>query len=251
MVNFLLKSIPVVVTLIFWQLLVNLGLISGLYFPAPLNILKQIFFLFFNDYSFSYGIAMSSYRLFWGALISIPTAIIIAVSISLNRYIAFWLKPLIAITYPIPKLAIFPLLLVIFGVEDMSKIAIIAIGMFFLVLLNTLHGLQRISKIGYFDIVTIYKIPFLQKIINVMIKGALPDILSGIKVGMGYGLVMIVAGEFTVSKDGIGFFMWNAWDQFRITDLYCGLFILSLMGLIFFYCLDFIHKIFHQYEEDT
>lgn len=250
MVNFLIKSIPVVVTLMFWQLLVGLDLISGLYFPAPLTILKQIFFLFFNDNSFSHGIAMSSYRLFWGALISIPAAIMVAVAISLNRYIAFWLKPLIAITYPIPKLAIFPLLLVILGVDNASKIAIIAIGMFFLVLLNTLHGLERISQIGYFDIVNIYKIPFFQKITNVMIKGAFPDILSGIKVGIGYGLVMIVAGEFTVSKDGIGFFMWNAWDQFRIIDLYAGLFILSLMGLIFFYCIDFIQKRFLQYKEE-
>jgi ABC-type nitrate/sulfonate/bicarbonate transport system permease component len=250
MIHYLFKSLPVVVVLIVWQVLVKFELISGLYFPAPLNILKQLFFLLFNDSSFSYGIVMSSYRLFIGALVSIPSAILVALAIHLNRYIALFLEPLIAITYPIPKLAIFPLLLVIFGIEDMSKIAIIAIGIFFLVLLNTLHGLQRIAKLGYFDIVKIYKIPFLYKIFNVMIKGVFPDILTGIKVGMGYGLVMVVAGEFTVSKDGIGFFMWNAWDQFRITDLYCGLFILSLMGLIFFYTLDFIHNKFHQYREE-
>ncbi len=83
-----------------------------------------------------------------------------------------------------------------------------------------------------------------------MIKGVSPDILAGIKVGIGYGLVMVVAGEFTVSRDGIGFFMWNAWDQFRITDLYCGLFVLSLMGLIFFYTLDFIDNKLHQYKEE-
>ena len=250
MVSFIFKSIPVIVTLIIWQILSSFNFISALYFPAPSGILKELVFLLFNDHSFYYGIVRSSYRLFLGVLVSVPTAIIVGLAMSLNRYVAFWLEPLIAITYPIPKLAIFPLLLVIFGIDDMSKVAIIAIGIFYLVLLNTLHGLQRLSKIGYFDIVTIYKIPFWQKIFYVLIKGVFPDILSGIKVGIGYGLVMVVAGEFTVSQDGIGFFMWNSWDQFRITDLYCGLFVLSFMGFIFFNILDFIQKKFDIYKED-
>ena len=250
MVNIIFKSIPVLVALILWQTLTRFNLISALYFPPPADILKELFFLLFNDPSFTYGILRSSYRLFLGLLISVPTAIIVGLAMSLSRHITFWLEPLIAVTYPIPKLAIFPLLLVIFGIDDMPKIAVIAIGIFFLVLLNTLHGLERLSKAGYFDIVTIYKIPFWKKIFHVMIKGIFPDILNGIKVGIGYGLVMVVAGEFTVSKDGIGFFMWNAWDQFRITDLYCGLFVLSLMGFIFFNTLDFIQKKFDIYKED-
>ena len=132
----------------------------------------------------------------------------------------------------------------------LPKIAIIAIGIFFLVLLSTVHGVQRLSPFGYLDIVFIYKIPFWKRLFRIIIRGALPEILNGIKMGLGYGLVMVVAGEFSVSRNGIGFFMWNAWDQFRIRDLYCGLIILSLLGLFIFIVLDGIKNNLRGFKKD-
>jgi len=141
-------------------------------------------------------------------------------------------------------------LLVIFGIGDAAKIAIIAIGIFFLVLFNTTQGVKRLISLGYFNIIFIYKIPYRTKISKIIFQGALPEILNGIKMGLGYGLVMVIAGEFTISKNGIGFFMWNAWDQFRILDLYCGLVVISLLGYIIFIFLERIQNRLKGFQSD-
>jgi ABC-type nitrate/sulfonate/bicarbonate transport system permease component len=236
--NIFLHSFSAITVLILWEIASKNNFINSLYFPAPSEVISKLFYLFFNQADFLGDIWASTYRLIMGSIISIPVALILGVAIGLNKYVDLFFKSLIAITYPIPKLAIFPLLLVIFGIGDASKIAMIAIGIFFLVLLNTIHGVERVFSSGYFDIVLIYRIPFWNKLFRVVIRGALPEILNGIKIGMGYGLVMVVAGEFSASRRGVGCFMWNAWDQFRIKELYCGLIILSLLGLIIFVVLD-------------
>jgi ABC-type nitrate/sulfonate/bicarbonate transport system permease component len=239
-IKIFLSSSSIVTLLIIWEIASKNNFINSLYFPSPSEVISRLFYLIFNETAFLGDIWASTYRLIYGSIISIPPAIILGVAIGLNKYVDLFFKPLIAITYPIPKLAIFPLLLVIFGMGDASKIAMIAIGIFYLVFLNTTHGVERLSSSGYFDIVLIYRIPFWKKLFQVVIRGTLPEILDGIKIGMGYGLVMVVAGEFSASRRGVGCFMWNAWDQFRIKDLYCGLAILSLLGFMIFFVLDSI-----------
>lgn len=248
--NFLLSSSAIITLLIVWEMGARNNLINVLYLPTPSEIISRLSYLIFKEPTFLNDIWASLYRLIIGAIFSIPPAIILGVAIGLNKYIDLFFKHLIAVTYPIPKLAIFPLLLVIFGVGDASKIAIIAIGIFFLVLLSTVHGIQRLSASGYFDVVIIYKIPFWKRLFRIITRGALPEILNGIKIGLGYGLVMVVAGEFSVSRNGIGFFMWNAWDQFRVKDIYCGLIILSLSGLFIFIALDGIKNNLRGFKND-
>lgn len=248
--NIFLNSSSVITLLIIWEIASKNNFINSLYFPAPSEVISRLFYLVFNDTAFLGDIWASTYRLIIGSIISIPPAIILGVATGLNKYVDLFFKPLIAITYPIPKLAIFPLLLVIFGIGDASKIAIIAIGVFFLVILNTIHGIQSLFSSGYFDIVVVYKIPFWKKLFQIVIRGILPEILNGVKIGVGYGLVMVVAGEFSASRNGVGFFMWNAWDQFRVTDLYCGLVILSLFGLIIFIVIDKIKNNLKGFKSD-
>ncbi|MBU1998860.1 MAG: ABC transporter permease subunit, partial [Candidatus Omnitrophica bacterium] len=177
----------------------------------------------------------SLYRLIAGASIAIPLAVIIGMSIAMNKWCSFIFTPLIATLYPMPKLALFPLLLVIFGLGDISKIALITVGIFFWVLFYTLHGVQRLFTEDYMDIAAAFGIPLLKKVRRIVLRGALPEIINGVKTGLGHGLSMVVASEFTFSKNGIGYFIWNAWDQFRIVDMYCGLVVIGSLGIIAYY----------------
>lgn len=227
------------VILILWELLSRLKIISDIYFPAPDSIFLRFIYLLFGDPKFLSDIIFSLKRLSLGVIISVPCAIALGLSMGLNKRINRFLAPLISITYPIPKLSILPLLMILLGIGDISKIAIIAIGIFYLVLLNVISGIQGLP-IVYFYIIKVYKIPFAKKICLIILKGILPDILQGCKVGIGYGLIMVVASEFIAAKNGIGFFMWNAWDQFRIKDVYVGLAVFSLLGLTVFTFFDWL-----------
>jgi ABC-type nitrate/sulfonate/bicarbonate transport system permease component len=236
------KTLAVIITapaviLILWEFLSRLKAINNIYFPAPTHILLRFIDLLFQDPKFLSDILFSLKRLALGVIISVPSAIALGLSIGLDKRVARFFTPLISITYPIPKLSILPLLMILLGIGDISKIAIIAIGIFYLVLLNVIHGIRGLPVV-YFYIIKIYRIPFVKTIYLIILKGILPDILQGCKVGIGYGLIMVVASEFIAAKNGIGFFMWNAWDQFRIKDVYVGLAVFSLMGLTVFAFFD-------------
>jgi ABC-type nitrate/sulfonate/bicarbonate transport system permease component len=220
-----------------WEGLSRFNVVNPTYFPPPVDIFLRLIQLLLHSPGFLLDIRCSFMRLAMGVIIAVPVAIVLGVGIGLSRKIERFLNPLIAITYPIPKLCILPFLMIILGVGDASKVAIIAIGIFYLVLLSVVHGIKGLPDI-YFDIAFVYHIPFAKRIFSVVLKGILPDILNGCKLGIGYGLVMVVAGEFIAAKNGVGFFMWNAWDQFRINDLYVGLFFFSLVGLGVFMLFD-------------
>lgn len=225
------------VILILWELLSRLKVMNNIYFPAPTSILFRCVCLLFQDCSFLSDILFSLKRLVLGVIISVPIAIALGLAMGLNKRMSRFFTPLISITYPIPKLSILPLLMILLGIGDVSKIAIIAIGIFYLVLLSVIHGIQGLPAV-YFYLIKVYRIPFAKRIYSIILKGILPDILQGCKVGIGYGLIMVVAGEFIAAKNGIGFFMWNAWDQFRIKDVYVGLVVFSSLGLAVFTLFD-------------
>jgi ABC-type nitrate/sulfonate/bicarbonate transport system permease component len=228
-----------VLLLFLWEFLSRFNLINAVYFPSPSDIFMRFIQLLFHNQQFLIDIKSSVTRLIIGTVIAVPMAIIVGVGVGLNRKIGRFISPLIAITYPIPKLCILPLLMIILGIGEASKIAIIAIGIFYLVLLSVIQGIKGLPSI-YFDIIFVYRITFAKKIFSVVLKGILPDILYGCKTGIGYGLVMVVAGEFIAAKNGVGFFMWNAWDQFRIKDLYAGLTFFSLAGWGIFTLFDWL-----------
>lgn len=225
------------ILLVLWELFVRFRIIDSRYFPAPVTILRRMAALLLHDPKFLSDLLFSLERLVLGTVLAVPLAITFGLIIGLNQRAARFFNPLISVTYPIPKLSILPLLMILLGIGDASKIAIIAIGTFYLVLLSVVHGIRRMPEI-YSYIVRIYKIPFFKKIYSIVLKGVLPDILYGCKIGIGYGLVMVVAGEFFAAKNGVGFFMWNAWDQFRILDVYVGLAVFSLTGLAVFAFFD-------------
>jgi NitT/TauT family transport system permease protein len=225
-------SVPLILILI-WECLVIFKLINGLYFPRPSDIVRRLLVLSFHEKHFSMHIMYSFFRFTAGYALAAPLALILGVGAALNGTLKKAILPLFSLTYPIPKIAVFPLLMVIFGIGDAPKIAIVAIGVFYLMFYHVFHSASQLHH-SYFDVAKIYKIPSRTIMISIIARGIFPDILNGSKLGMGYGLVMVVAGEFVAATNGIGFFMWNAWDQFRIIDMYASLVVISLMGIVIF-----------------
>jgi ABC-type nitrate/sulfonate/bicarbonate transport system permease component len=216
--------------LLLWEFFARFSDTCPSYFPAPSRILGRLIYLLLLDRRLIADVLYSLKRLMWGTVISVPVAIVLGMALALHKTFARFFLPLVSITYPIPKLSILPLLMIILGIGDFSKIALIAAGIFYFVLLSVIHAIQGMPEV-YFEIMKVYKIPFGKRIFSVILKGILPDILHGSKMGIGYGIVMVVASEFIAAKNGIGFFMWNAWDQFRIIDVYVALTLFSFMGI--------------------
>ena len=177
-----------------------------------------------------------------GLALGATPALLLGLCMGLYRPVRAALDPIIAATYPIPKSAIVPLLLLIFGLGEMSKIVMVAIGAFFPVVINTSAGVQEIPAI-YRDVGRNYGAGRWQTFRTIALPGALPLIMTGLKLAVGLGLILIVIAEMIGAKSGLGYMIWNAWQIFAVPTMYVGLITISVLGVIFTLVLTEIERV--------
>jgi len=234
---FILSPITV---LFIWEVFSRAGIVDVRFFPPPSAIFYHLVFVSPEE-GIIQDIFASLNRLFWGYLAGCLLGIIFGIAMGLRRTLYAAIYPIVALTYPIPKIAILPLIMLIFGIGDFAKIVMVAIGCFFLVLINTLHGVASIDKI-YHDVATVYKIKRRNFILKIILPGSLPAIFAGLKLAIGYSLVLVVAAEFSGADKGIGVLIWQSWETFSIKSMYAGIFVIGAMGFIFSYTLHVIER---------
>lgn len=226
--------------LLLWEVCTRSGILDGRFFPAPSTIFYYLIFVSPGDGIFS-DILASLNRIFWGYLAGSTIGAALGITMGLSSMVRTFFYPIIALTYPIPKIAILPLIMLIFGIGEMSKIVVVAIGSFFLVLMNTLHGVDNVAKIHH-DVVKVYRISKHNFIFRVVVPGALPSIFTGLKLAIGYCLVIVVAAEFSGAEAGIGYLIWQSWETFSIKAMYAGIFVIGALGLLFSLVLEFLER---------
>ena len=217
--------------LLLWELCGRLGLLNPLFFPVPSLILLR-FIAMLADGEIQANLTITLFRLFTGFLLGTIPGILIGLLMGASEKIRLLLDPIVAATYPIPKLAIFPLLMIIFGIGEFSKIMAIAIGCFFIVLINAMAGVKNINK-DYFDVAKNYGASKGQLFTRVILPASLPMIFTGIRLALGMSLIVVVGVEFVSANYGIGAIIWNGWETFEIEKLYVGIFLCAILGIMF------------------
>jgi NitT/TauT family transport system permease protein len=186
--------------------------------------------------------AVSMQRLLYGTIIGGVPALVLGIAMGLNRPIRALFDPLIAATYPVPKSAILPLALLIFGLGEGSKIFMVAIGVFFPVVINATTGVLEINKI-YLDVGQNYKASRWNTFWTIALPGALPVIMTGFKLGIGIGLVLIAVAEMVGAKSGLGYLIWSAWSTFAVEQMYVGLFVIAIIGFLISLALNELERV--------
>ena len=227
--------------LLLWEILARLGLIDVRLLSSPAAILQTFFPLLLSG-ELLYNTYVSVMRVIWGFLVGAVPGVIIGMSMGLSPLVRSTVEPLISATYPIPKLALMPLILLIFGIGETSKIFTIAIGVFYLVVINTMAGVLSIERI-YLDVARNFKAGRLNFYLTVALPGALPMIFAGLKLGMGMALILIVAAELSAAQAGVGWMIWRAYDMFDIERMFVALITLSVLGYIFALLLDVCERL--------
>lgn len=224
-----------------WEFFSTINVEAQTFFP---RFSKVVLNLFTNSDEVFSELLFSLERLFIGVFISIVLAIFIALVIKRNSIVDTLFRPLIGATYPLPKITLFPFLMLIFGIGDTSKIALISLGSFYLMFNCFMAGLDRIYSSHLMSVVENYNIKGFRFFYGVIVKGAFLDFLTGLGLSFGYGLVMVVASEFVSAKNGIGYFIWNAWDSYHILDMYSGLIVIAFIGALIHFLIEFSKKKF-------
>lgn len=227
--------------LLIWEFLAHINAIDIRLFSSPYLITKAFLPLFFSG-ELLYHTAISVQRILIGFVVGALPGILIGIAMGLSPLVRSSLEPMINATYPIPKLALMPLILLIFGLGETSKIFTIAIGVFYLVAINTLTGVLNIDKI-YLDVARSFGANRKNFYLTVALPGALPMIFAGLKLGMGMALILIVAAELSAAQAGVGWMIWRAYDMFDIERMFVALIMLSILGYIFSLVLDWLERL--------
>lgn len=226
--------------LLVWEILARVNAIDTRLFSSPSLIVKAFVPLLLSG-ELLYNTAVSVQRVILGFAVGAVPGIVLGVSMGLSPFVRSAVEPMIAATYPIPKLAIMPLILLVFGLGETSKVFTIAIGVFYLVVINTMAGVLNIDKI-YLDVARNYGANRRDFYLTVAFPGALPMIFAGLKLGMGMALILIVAAELSAAKAGVGWMIWRAYDMFDIEQMFVALIVLSVLGYIFSLLLDAVER---------
>jgi ABC-type nitrate/sulfonate/bicarbonate transport system permease component len=236
----LLSIVSPLALLLLWDVLVRVGVIDARFFPAPSTVATTLWAMAKSG-ELWLNTQASLIRLFWGFLVGGIPALGLGIAMGLSPLLRAIVEPLIAATYPIPKSAIMPLILLIFGLGEASKIAMVAIGVFFPVAMNAVTGVLEINKI-YLDVGRNYQANRWQVFRTIALPGALPFIMTGIKLGVGLGLILIAISEMLGAKSGLGYLIWNAWQILDVNVMYVGLFMIALLGFLFTHVLNALER---------
>ena len=223
-----------------WEALSRLALLDPRFIPSPATVLHTIVAMTRTG-ELPYHVLVSSRRIVAGFLLGAVPAVGVGLMMGLSRPVRAVLMPLVSAIYPIPKIAVYPLLIFYLGLGEASKISIVALSIFFLVLLNTMAGVLAVDP-AYFKIAKAYGANGRGVFATVAFPGALPQIFTGLKLGMGFALIVIVGAELLGSDKGIGYLIWRSYQIFAIDAMFAGLLVTAILGWVAILALDWLER---------
>lgn len=236
----LLSYFSPLLLLLIWELSAQFNLIDRRFFPPPSAIAGTAWKMIVSLELFDH-IGATLRRVGVGYVLGAVPGILLGLILGLNRPLRRILGPIFSALYPVPKIAILPLILLIFGVGDASKFVVIAIGVFFLLFYNTLGGVMQIPQI-YLDVARNAGATRLQTFRRIALPSALSGIFTGLKLAAGSSYIIISAAEFLGARSGVGFFIWASWQTFAVSRMFVGIVVISALGYLTIMALEAIER---------
>ena len=213
-----------------WEWGGNRGSISPLYFPAPSIILNTLIRQL-ADGSLAGHLLATITRLFSGVFVGGLAGLGLGLSMGWSRRLRLLLDPLVAAIHPIPKIAVFPLILIILGLGEASKVLVIAIAAFFPILINSMAGVRQIHPV-HFEVAQCYGASRWRIFTRLVWPGSLSLVLAGMRLALNTALLVTIAVELVSARQGLGAQIWLARETLRTEEIYAALLVISLLGML-------------------
>ena len=221
----------VAVILAAWEIAVRSGKLSALFFPAPSVIVRTLIRLL-TDGTLVTNVGATLSRVLVGFLLGGIPGVTLGLLMGWSRRLHAVADPFIAAAHPVPKIAILPLIMIIFGIGESSKMIVIAVATFFPILINTMTGVRQIHPI-HFEVAKNYGASLVKIFTRVVIPGSLPLILTGMRLALNIALLLTIAVELVAAEKGLGAMVWLAWETLRTEELYASIVVAAALGICF------------------
>jgi ABC-type nitrate/sulfonate/bicarbonate transport system permease component len=213
----------------FWQLAGSAGWVNPLFLPAPSAIARAIYQLALSGALWQH-LSYSIMRIGVGWLLGTLAGVMVGFAIGLSSLARGVGITFISALFPIPKIALLPLLILWLGIGEQPKIATIALGVFFSTAISVYSGVDAVPR-NLIRMAQSFNVPFHAIVFRVIWPGALPSILAGFRITASIALLLVVSAEMIGAEYGIGAFVLQAGNLMQTDQLLAGVVILSLFGL--------------------
>lgn len=224
----LLAILTPIVLLAIWEILARTGVLDARLFTPPTGIVGHLGDMVVSGELWTH-LQMTIMRLGTGYLVGGLIGIIFGLFMGIWRPLNAALGPTFTALYALPKIAILPLLLLIFGLTETPRILAVGISVFFVMQINTVAGIVQIDA-RILEAARAYNATGYKLFTRVLLPGAMPNIMTGLRVSAGMSVIVVTAVEFVASNEGLGYLIWNSWQLFQPERMYVGLIVVSLVG---------------------
>jgi taurine transport system permease protein len=227
-----------------WFAITNLGLIKPLFLPSPQAVFEQFYEYVTgaaNDKPLWDHFAASMFRVFTAFIFACLTAIPIGIAMGMNRVVRGIFDPPIEFYRPLPPLAYLPLVIIWFGIGELPKVLLIYLSCFAPLALAARSGMKSATQE---QINAAYSMgaSYGQVIWHVILPAALPEILVGMRIAIGFGWTTLVAAEMVAANVGLGQMVLNASNFLRTDIVVMGIIVIGVVAYLFDLLMRFVEK---------
>ena len=230
-----ISVVTIFALLLIWFIVTQLGLIKPLFLPSPQAVFEQ-FMLYLtgeaNDKPLWEHFAASMFRVFSAFALACLTAIPVGIAMGMSRWARGIFDPPIEFYRPLPPLAYLPLIIIWFGIAELPKVLLIYLACFAPLALAARSGMKSASQE---QINAAYSMgaSYGQVIWHVILPSALPEVLVGMRIAIGFGWTTLVAAEMVAASTGLGQMVLNASNFLRTDIVIMGIFVIGIVAYLF------------------
>ncbi len=220
---------PIALVLALWHGLAASGVAPPSLLPAPAAVFARLIQQFGNPLFLDHA-ATTLLRLFAGFSLAVAIGVVLGVAATGSRAVEALVKPVVRVLAPVPKIALYPALVLILGFEHASKIALVAADAVFPILLATYQGTAAVEP----KLVWSARAAGASRrraLFSVVLMAALPSVLTGCRIGLVISCIVVFLAEMITSTDGLGHLLVRAARNFQTVDMFVPLITISLLGL--------------------
>jgi len=210
---------------------------GSIFFPPPSDILHRAVTLWlsgppsrlFLSGSIFQDVIPSLLRLLGGWALAVLVGVPLGILIGRSRNLSDFFNPALQFLRAIPGPALIPVFIILLGTESTMRVTLIAFGCVWPILLNTIEGTRTVDPVQL-DTVKAFRIPRHARLWRIVLPAAMPKIFAGMRVSLSLAVILMVVSELVASTSGIGYRIQNAQIMFLLTDMWCGIVLLALIG---------------------
>lgn len=224
-----------------WEAASQLRWLPALFMPAPSEVVKALHTLLVDGKLVAHVVA-SLKRIVSGWILGSIAGITLGFMMGIFVLARSVGLPIVSALFPIPKIALLPLFILWFGIGEPSKVATIALGVFFPTVVSAFSAVDNVPR-NLIRMAQSFGLSIRMIVFKVILPGAMPGILAGFRISSSIALILVVAAEMIGADTGIGAFVLAAGNLMQIDQLIAGVVLLSVLGLSVSALLSFAEKI--------